>query len=121
MKHLQILLLSILFATVSNASMLLDKQTPVCIEDFYQAGSSLYYLQSSNNQWYSTTENYAASYIIQGFKYDSSNGRCVPDPYLLLGMDLKDFNFLMAAIGLLFGAVFMFFSVKLFESVGGKK
>lgn len=121
MNYFRVLILSLMFASASNASMLLDKQTPVCIEDFYQRGSSLVYLQSSNNSWYSTTENYAASNIIPGFNYDSDTGRCVPDPYLILGMDVKDFNFLLGLIGLIFGGVFMFFTTQIFMNIGGKR
>ena len=121
MKYFLILTTSLIFASASNASFLMDKQTPVCIEDFYQNGNSIYFLQSSNNTWYSTTENYTVERIFSGYKYNPDNGNCEPEAFLLLGMDVKDFNFLLGLIGLIFGAVFMFFTTQIFMNVGGKR
>ena len=120
MKYLKILLFLLIFSNLS-ASYLLDKNSPLCIEDFYYKNSRIYFQKSSNLNWDSTREDHTATHIFQGYIYDSDNNICKPDVHLLLGMDVKDFNFLLGLIGLIVGGVFLFFTVDAFVKVGGKK
>jgi len=121
MKLFQIILLLITFQSVSYASYLLDKNTPVCIEDFYYKSSRIHFQKSINLKWYSTSEDHTSDHIRIGYVYDSDNDICKPDVNLILGMDIKDFNFLLGLMGVIFGGVFMFFTTKIFISVGGKR
>jgi hypothetical protein len=121
MKKIIISLFLLLNLSLSlNASMLLDK-TYHCIEDFYVTPGRFYYLRSDNNTWYSTTTKGYASGVFAGYIYDADSGKCIPDKSLILGMNQEDFHFLMALIGALFGASFMFFVIKLSLNVGGKR
>jgi len=63
---------------------------------------------------------YGLDYDIQdGFIYDPIDGSCIlSNPS---GMDSKQFNFLLCLIGVIIGAVFMFFTINAFVNVGGKK
>lgn len=120
MKYLKILLLLMTFSSVSNADYLLDSKN-ICILDFYTKGNKFYYLKSKDEQWYSTTtKNYGSSVLI-GYSYWNDVDECHPKDWLILGMDVKDFNFLMALIGVIFGGIFMFFTVEAFTKVGGKR
>jgi hypothetical protein len=109
-----------LFFSLSPASMLLSSKN-LCIEDFYLQNGSLFVLASHNNVWYEETTLDHVSKIITGFKYDETTQKCTPEPYLILGMDAKDFAFIMGFIGVLIGFVFLFFTTELFIIVGGKK
>ena len=107
------------FSTQLSASLLLDKKSPVCIEEFYIKGAKLYYKKSSNGNWYSTTENYVTSKnLLSGFTYDANDNKCLPEPYLILGMDAKDWHFLNALIGTLVGYAILIFSIYFFITVG---
>jgi len=117
----KIILSILLLSSFLDASFLLDKNTPVCIENFYYKKSRLYYELSSTGKWSSTTEDHQASNIHFGYEYDKQTKQCNPKEWLILGMDVKDFNFLMGLIGLLFGFVSMFFLIELFMRVGGKR
>jgi len=107
--------------SVLNASILLDKDTPYCIEDFYYKNGKLHYLRSSNNRWYTTGENNIAGFLHPGYKYDSDSDSCLPEPYAILGMSAMDFHFLMALSGLLFGFVVFVVSIYLFMNAGREK
>lgn len=102
-----------------SASMMLDG-TYYCIEDFYVQNGRFYYLRSDNNTWYSTTTKSYADKVLSGYVYESDTNKCVPDASLMLGMNQEGFHFLMALIGLIFGAVFMFFVIKISLRVGGR-
>jgi len=117
----KLLLLLLLLSSFLNASFLYDKKTPVCIEDWYQDGKYIYYLQSSDNEWEHTSENYTINNIHSGYYWDSDDEYCKPQNWLILGMDVKDWHFLEALTGLLFGFVFMVFTIYLFISVGKEK
>lgn len=117
MKYLIILF----FATkLLTASMLLGA-TGYCIEDFYIKKGSFYYLRSDNSTWYSSTSKTYASSVISNFIYDSSTNQCNPNHSYILGMQPTEYNFLLGFIGLVFGAVFMFFTTQIFINVGGRK
>ncbi|MCW8895188.1 MAG: hypothetical protein OQK48_07875 [Sulfurimonas sp.] len=118
MKYLIILLSSISFL---NASMLLDKDTPTCIENFYYQNGRIYYQSSDTLNWSSTSENSVVEHIHPNYIYDSVNDTCSPNLSYILGMDIKDFNFLLGFIGVIFGGIFMFFIVHAFINVGGKR
>ena len=117
----KIILSILLLSSFLNASYLFDKNYPLCIEDYYVKGGSLYYLRSRDLSWKSTTEDNVAGFIYSGYEWDADNGICKPKDWLILGMDVKDFNFLMGLTGLLFGFVSMFFLIELFMRVGGKR
>ena len=104
-----------------NASMILDKNSPVCIENFYYKNAYIYYQRSSNLSWYSTSEDHTSDHIKYNFVYDSDNDTCSPAGVNSLGLLPTQFNFLLALCGLIFGAVFLFFTVDAFVKVGGKK
>lgn len=118
MKYLTIILISISFL---NASYLFDKDTPVCIEDYYYKNGRVYFQSSDTMKYSSTSENNIAGFIHSGYEYDSDNDMCVPLGLNEFGLTVEQFNFLLALIGLIFGAVFMFFTIQAFTSVGGKK
>ena len=96
--------------------MLLDKSYPVCIEDYYVQAGKLYYLKSSNNKWGSTSSDKLVKEIHAGYKFE--DGKCIPDPVTVLGMDYKDFNFLLGLVGVLFGFTVLWFSIISFVNVG---
>ncbi len=116
----KIFLLFFLLSSLLKASMLLDKAYPVCIEDFYIKGGTLYYLKSSNNSWGSTTSDKLVKEIHYGYTWDDANKMCVPDPVTIFGMDYKDFNFLLGLIGVLFGFTVLWFSILSFVNLGRK-
>jgi len=120
MKYLKILMLLVFLNISASAAFLYDKDTPVCIDDFYQKSSRIYFLKSSNGKWSSTTENNTIKDIHPGFKYDSNTSKCLPDKWLIFGMSVTDYYFILALIGVLVGFVFMFFMVYIFIIVGGK-
>ena len=107
MKKVFIFLLFI--ASFLNASMLLDKGYPLCIEDYYVKGGALYYLKSSDNSWGSDTSNKLVKEIHYGYDFNSTSGECVPVPYKKeLGLSYFQFHFLLALSGLLFSAIVFF-------------
>lgn len=118
MKYLIILF----FATkLLTASMLLGA-TGYCIEDFYIKKGSFYYLRSDNQNWVKVQDDTTyITTIIPNFIYDSSTKRCNPNHSYILGMQPTEYNFLLGFIGLVFGAVFMFFTTQIFINVGGRK
>ena len=107
-----------LLSSLLNASMLLDKSYPICIEDYYVKGGKLYYLKSSNNIWGSTSSDKLVKEIHYGYTWDANNKKCIPDPVTVLGMDYKDFNFLLGLVGVLFGFTVLWFSIISFVNVG---
>ncbi|WP_455755930.1 hypothetical protein [Sulfurimonas sp.] len=120
MKYFKILLLLISFSSVSNASYYLPTRD-ICIEDFYAKGARFYYLHSKTNQWYYTNDHDHVHKLIPSFTYDAVTDKCTPPSFLMLGMDIKDFNFLLGLIGVIIGGIFMFFTTQLFMGVGGKR
>lgn len=117
MKYLISLFLTLTFL---NASMLHDG-IDYCIEDFYSKNGSFYYLRSDNNTWYSTTTDNQVVKIIPNFTFNSSTNECHPNASFILGMQETEYNFLLGLVGLIFGAVFMFFTIQIFSTVGGRK
>ncbi len=107
-----------LLSNLLQASMLLDKSYPVCIEDFYVKGGALYYLKSNGNTWASTTSDKLVKEIHYGYTWDATNKKCVPDSVTVLGMNYEDFNFLLGLIGVLFGFTVLWFSIISFVNVG---
>jgi len=117
LKHLIILF----FVTeLLTASMLLGAKN-LCIEDFYIKDNYFYYQRSDNNNFYSSEYTTYVSTIIPNFIYDSSTQKCSPNQAYILGMQETEYNFLLGLIGLIFGAVFMFFTTQIFMNVGGKR
>jgi len=118
MKYLLTLLFTI---NLLNASFLLDKNYPLCIEDYYYKSGSIHYLRSSDLTWRSTAEDHTLQRVHNAYSYDALTGQCNPIGLNEFGLTVEQFNFLLALTGLIFGAVFMFFTVDLFTKVGGKK
>jgi len=112
-----------LFISLSflNASMLFDKSYPICIEDYYVKGGSLYYLRSSDGKWSDTTSDKLVQYIYVGYTYDDDNGTCSPELPIINGMSYNDFQFLNGLYGLLFGFFMLVGISYIFIVVGGKK
>ena len=117
MKYLISLLFTINFL---NASMFYSAKN-ICIEDFYTKFSSFYYLQSSNNTWYVTSSTKQAETILPNFTFDPVSSECRPNVSYILGMQETEYNFLLGIVGLIFGAVFMFFTTQIFSMVGGRR
>ena len=117
----KILFLLLLLSNLLSASYLLDKDSPLCIESYYVYNNRLYYVSSEDNETYNTREDQAASHILIGYEWDSDNEVCKPKNWLILGMDVKEWHFLEALTGVLFGFTFMIFTIYLFVSVGKEK
>lgn len=92
-----------------------------CIEDFYIKNGSFYYQRTDNLNWYTTTSKTYTSSILPNFIYNDQTQECKPNKAYILGMQETEYSFLLGFIGLVFGAVFMFFTVQIFIAVGGKK
>jgi len=105
---------------VHNVSMLSYKNK--CIyNNYYNKDGEFYYEYVDNNKSYSTSSrNYLPS-LINGYKFDTNTFVCSPEAWRILGMTIEDYHFLNALIGLLFGFVFMIFTIYLFVTVGGKR
>jgi hypothetical protein len=100
MKYIFVLLISF---SLADASILLDKSNPICIDDYYFKNNRLFYLTSKDQKWKKSTDDNLAQQIHFGYDYDSTNDICKPSPYFIdLGLTYFDFNFLMALSGLLF-------------------
>jgi hypothetical protein len=85
---------------------------PICIDDYYFENGSVNILMSSNQMWLEstiTTQNFGLNDLIySGYKYDSINDRCIPDPLLeYYGLNFYDYNALLALMGLLIGFVLL--------------
>ena len=117
MKHLIILFF---LTKLLSASMLLGANS-YCIEKFYTKSGSFYYLRSDNNTWYTTPTDTFTATVMPNYIYDPSTQQCNPNLSYILGMQETEYSFLLGFIGLVFGAVFMFFVVQIFISVGGKR
>ena len=125
MKKLIFLLLflsSFLNAEIIHDVLLLDEKNKCIYNDYYnESGFFKYrYLSSPDTLRSTTSKNYSLS-LISGYQYDTDSKECKPEPWLMLGMDIKDWHFLNALVGLLFGFVFMIFTIYLFIQVGSRK
>jgi len=106
---------------IQNVSFLGSKNK--CIyNDFYAKNGSFHYRYlTSSNTWRSTTSKKYNIYISTGYQFDTNTSICSPESWLILGMDVKDWHFLEALTGLLFGFVFMIFTIYIFIQVGTKR
>ena len=105
---------------VHNVSMLSYKNK--CIyNNYYNKDGKFYYEYVDNNKSYSTTSKRYLPSVVDGYKFDTNTSVCSPEAWRVLGMTIEDFNFLNALVGLLFGFVFMIFTIYLFVTVGGKR
>ncbi len=123
----KILLISLLLSSFLSADILtnvslLDTKNKCIFNDYYNKGGNFYYryCTSKNTQRSTTTKKYT-SYIIPGYQFDINTSVCSPQNWLILGMDVKDWHFLEALTGLLFGVVFMIFTIILFMQAGKEK
>lgn len=117
MKYLISLILSINFL---NASMLLDSKN-ICIDDFYSISGSFYYLDSASQTWIAISTDNQVQTIFPNFIFDSATGQCKPNSAYILGMQETEYNFLLGIVGVILGAVFMFFTTQIFTTVGGRR
>lgn len=126
MKYFQILFFLITFQSITSAEIIkglvLDTHYTRCIyNDFYLENDRYYSHIVEDNTWYSTSSDNRMEYLEYGYVYDTDLNKCYPDTWLILGMSIKDFNFLLGLIGVIIGGIFMFFTIQAFINVGGKK
>ena len=131
MKYFKILLFILTFSSVSNAqtirNMVFKEDSNQCIyNDYYYIpnggnGGRFYYRVAGSTIFINNTTTKRFMYLHDGFMFDDVTLECRPDNYLVLGMDLKDFNFLLGLIGVLFGFAFLWFTIDAFIRVGGKR
>jgi len=105
---------------IHNVSMLSYKNK--CIyNDYYTKRGRFYYHYVYSDRKYSTTSKKYLPSIIDGYQFDNNTSVCSPESWLILGMNVKDWHFLEALTGLLFGFVFMIFTIYIFTQVGTKR
>jgi len=118
-----LLLSSFLFAGdtyVHNISLLGYKNK--CIyNNYYLNDGYFYYEYVDDNSTHKTSSKSYVSTIIEGYQFDVNTSICSPEPWVQLGITTQSYHFLNALIGLLFGFVFMIFTIYLFIKVGSKK
>ena len=119
---LLLLLSSFLTADIIHNVSLLDTKNKCIYNDYYNKGGKFYYRYlTSPDKNRSTTSKKYTSFIIPGYQYDTEEETCTPENWLILGMDVKDWHFLEALTGLLFGFTFMVFTIILFMQVGKER
>ena len=115
-KVLSVLIFLNVSAFAYPAYLLSDRN--YCADEYYYSFNKLYFLKSNNQTWYSVTS--LGEQIIDGYDFDSNTSTCRPAS-LIYGMEATQFYFLLGLIGVIFGAVFMFFTINTFVNVGGKR
>jgi len=131
MRNFKILLLLIAFSSISSAeiihNMVLVDNKNICIySDYYyiynkKSKKNIFNFRATNNKRYSIKYTRNQNNLFSGFVYDTKTRICKPDSWLIMGMDSKDFNFLLGLMGVFFGFSFMFFTIQTFITVGGKR
>jgi len=116
-----LLLSSFLNADILHNVSMLSYKNKCIYNNYYNKGGRFYYQFVDNNRSYSTSSKKYLPSVISSYKFDTNTSICSPEPWRILGMNIEDFNFLNALIGLLFGFVFMIFTIYLFVTVGGKR
>lgn len=96
----KIFLFVFIFSTLNAGSLLVD----TCINDNYYISNSTLYYQEQNTTAYLSTSLSNLENIKSGYVY-TSNG-C--ERTLKYGIELKDYNFLMAFSGILIGFTILF-------------
>ncbi|MFA6139020.1 MAG: hypothetical protein WC667_13180 [Sulfurimonas sp.] len=119
MKYFKSLFFVIAFSNILNADFLIPEKN-TCVSEYYFQADKMYYRRSDTHILYFTTNLYSVN-IKDGYDYNSTTDMCIPHSVVILGMDYKDFNFLLGLIGVIIGGVFMFFTIDAFIKVGGKK
>jgi hypothetical protein len=115
------LFLNFLHADIVHNVSLLDAKNKCIYNNYYNSDGKFYYEYVDDNSTYSTSrDNYTAT-IFSGYQFDTNTSICSPENWLILGMDVKDWHFLEALTGLLFGFAFMIFTIYLFISVGKER
>jgi hypothetical protein len=122
MKYFKILLLVITFSSVSNAY---DLYRGKCIENYWWSGSNFYYYHKYKDTKNSSLINepladFDLTQLDTNHVYTIDYYSCKRD-VSYFGLSITQFNFLLAFIGIIFGGVFMFFTVQAFTTVGGKR
>lgn len=103
-----------------NASILYDAQS-VCIEGYYVENGNFYFLKSSDNSWYYTSNLNQVQTLFPNYIYDLNTSRCIPDMSTYFGLEPTQFNFLLAMSGSLIGLIVLIVSLKLVLGVGGNR
>lgn len=62
-----------------------------CIKNYYFSKGTFYYQRSSNDRWYTVSNNNQESKIYSGYYYDRSTNSCLKDPKFL-GLNEEHFN-----------------------------
>lgn len=116
------LLSSFLNAEVLHNVSYLDVKNRCILNNYYSKDGSFYYQYAKDTSTVRSTisKDYSNS-IIPGYQFNKDTFICSPEAWRVLGMSIEDFNFLNALIGLLFGFVFMVFTIYLFIKVGTKR
>lgn len=117
-KVLSVLIFLNVSAFAYPAYLLSDRN--YCVDEYYYSYNKFYFLKSNNQTWYSVTTLGEGDTIIDGYDFDSNTSTCRPAS-LIYGMEVTQFYFLMGLIGVIFGAVFMFFTAQIFIMVGGRR
>jgi negative regulator of genetic competence, sporulation and motility len=112
---------SISFADIISNVSLLDKKNRCIYNDYYNKDGKFYYHYVYNDKRYSTSSKNYTNSIVIGYVFDTNTSICSPQNWLILGMDVKEWHFLEALTGVLFGFTFMIFTIYLFVSVGKEK
>jgi len=117
-----LLLSSFLNADIVYNVSLLGTKNKCIFNDYYVKNGRFYYRYlTSPYTWRSTTSKKYNAYLTSGYQFDNNNSVCEPEHWLIAGMNVQDWHFLEALTGLLFGFVFMIFTIYLFVTVGGKR
>ena len=116
-----LLLSSFLNADILHNVSMLSYKNKCIYNDYYTKNGRFYYHYVSSDRKYSTTSKKYLPSVISSYQFDTNTSICSPEAWRILGMNIEDFNFLNALIGLLFGFVFMIFTIYLFVTVGGKR
>jgi len=126
-KIIFVLLLSSFFSLLTaddyihNLS-LLGKKSRCIHNDYYFKDNKFYYrYDKDKTTFHSTTYKTYYSSIVPGYKYDINTTECMPEDWVVMGMASTEYYSLLALTGLLFGFVFMVFSIYLFISVGKER
>lgn len=123
----KILFLILLLSNFLNAqifhNVILYSDKNKCIKsDYYFEDNKIYYTYlTSPTVLRSSTTTTAPESFFYGYAFDDENDRCYPEDWGLLGINVADWHFLEALVGVLFGFVFMIFTIYLFIQVGTRR
>jgi hypothetical protein len=120
----QIVLSFLLLSSFLNAEIIrnvssLDSRSICITNDYYLLNDRFYFYDLTDSAWYSTGGDDYIKTITPGWKFDTDTKICTLDDHNILGLTITDFNFLLALVGSFVGFTVLFFTIKIFISVGG--